>query len=196
MNPLIEAAMQNPAGPFVHVAYDAEAGCWRGVGIGDTLAEQARIEAASRQAAANCLEGLRACYEATSNPLYAWTALDSAALDLRAPLPDWLARYLRSAAKGLRIVRRDHADDAPKAAAAVPAALGLLDGNRNAFAEFQKDNDAAWTALSHSALSGDGGREAAYVQLAVEHGNANKERTIRRVVSRAKKNARHFEDTA
>ena len=133
----------------------------------------------------------RECYEDTGNPVYVWHAIASVLLRGE-PLPDWIAGYLLRASLG---IIRAKGTTQERTAAALDA-LQIVIGNRNAFAEEAKENDALWVNLSYEALGG--GDRAAEI-MATEQGASSVQdvdkimQRVRRRVAKAKKSPRYTE---
>jgi hypothetical protein len=183
-----ELALAEPAGPFVDVAFDPASGRWRKQGLGHTREVLDRLRAVEDESREGMMRLSESCYAGSgSNPLYAIEAFLRA--DPERPLPPWVTSYLRRALFAVRDLARKHDAGeitAAKAAAETARALGLIKGNnRNEFAEWRKDNAAAWTAFDYKYL---GTGESAASQLANERGVTST--NIYEIVARARKHKR------
>jgi hypothetical protein len=183
-----ELALAEPAGPFIYVAFDPDSGRWRKQGLGHTREVVDRLRAAEDGSREGMMRQWERCYAGSGgNPLYAVEAF--LRTDPEEPLPPWLLSYLRRALSAVRDLARKHDAGeitAAKAAAETARALGLIKGNnRNEFAEWRKDNAAAWTALDYNYF---GMGDSAASQLANERGVTST--NIYEIVTRARKHKR------
>lgn len=182
----VEGAMQDPAGPFIYIAYDAEGGCWRGIGFGDTLAEQARHEVEARQkmiARARGEDLLCARFKNRGNPLDAWRWLSS--LRPGEPVPDAVRRYLVRTASAIARLEAEFRDRKKSAKDCNEALAAILDfaranGGPSVWRDSEDANDEQSMSFDANFFSGPKVSD----QMAFEYGISRK--TVDKKIKRAR----------